>query len=281
MGNAAQVMTERVGGAAWKPAVVGGAARKLQVVPPVDPRTQLRAAVVERLARDTENFLKGLAGFLDSPECAGLANVSVVVSRSTVTQDLWKDPRQSAPAREHLARTLGLAAEVDNATLMGALLAQVDLAFEEFEASARGQEFREGYGVLLERCDALGVMPVLLGHDVGPMVPELARLGVPLRPDFARSLLIDPRVLALVPFSPELVEGQVLVSGASVSQLGALVTQMRQFNPVLSNAQVRAFFARALTEGTERKLLGRAEIEQLHDWSRQILRLQFVSRLVA
>ncbi len=274
MGNAAKVMTERVGGPSWKPRVV-------PAPKPPEPHEQLRAAVVDRLTRDTANFLGGFRRFLEGPERQGIANISVVISESTVTQDLWKEPRQNPEARAHLARTLGLAGDVDPAALVGALVAQVQQAFVEFEQSPGGVSFRAEYDALLEQCEVLGVSVILLGHDVGPMVPELARLGVPVERAFARSLLIDPRVIALVPASPELVEGQVLVSGASVSQLGTLVTQMRQLNPLLTNRQVRTFFSRVLTEGTERKSLGHAETELLRDWSRQLLRLHAVTRLVA
>ena len=280
--QAAQVMTERSVGASGSPRGLGSTARKpaLSIVAAPTAREQLRAAVADRLQKDSLEMMNRLSEFLADPDRAGVAQVSLVLSESALTSDLWKAPRQVPEARAHLGRTLELPSDVDDAGLLRALMAEVHTAFEEFEDSRAGHEFRARYDALLQHFDLLDVMPLVLGHDVGPMLQELARLGIECPSGFARSLFIEPRTLGVVPpTQEEVAEGQVLVSGVSLSQLGMVVAQMRQYNPTLKNRQVRSLFGRALIDGEERKSLGRAEVQWLHDSARQLLRLQYVERL--
>lgn len=274
--QAAQVRVERSGG--QSPAMAG---RALKVVPTpaVSPREGLRAAVLERLQRDTTGLLERMSEFLDKESRAGVASIGQVISVTAVAQDLWAKPRQLPEARAHLARAFGLAPDVGEAVLVRALLTEVSQAFTAFENSAAGRDFRERYDALLWRCESLSVLPIVLGFDVSPMLGELVRLGLQELSEYGRSLLLDPRVLAVMPPTPELPEEQAWVSGVSVSQLALVVVQMRQHNPILSNRQARNLFRRCLSDGSRRISLGRAEMDRLQDWSRHLLRLQAVGRL--
>ena len=280
--QAAQVMKEQSGGAGWKPAVAGRTAlRAVPSPPPPSPREQLRAAVVERLEKDATELIERMNEFVRQLENSTfVATLSQVVSVSSLAQELWKMPRQVPAARAHLAQTLGLAADADEASLVRALLGEVRQAFTDFDLSPAGRDFRERYDTLLFTFEERNVLPIVLGYDVGPMVGELARLGLKDETSSGQSLLIDPRTVAVMPLSLEAPEDQVWVSGASTSQLAQLVTQLRQINPLLSNRQARGLLRRVLTERDgARKNLGRPELDSLHDGSRQLLRLHAVERL--
>jgi hypothetical protein len=246
-----------------------------------EPRAQLRAAIRERLLHGLTELQGRLTGFLKMPGRPGSVTLSVVLSESSVTYELWKEPALIPECRARLAQTLGMAAEAEEAALLRELMAEVHRAFEEFQASAPGREARKQYEAVLQGYAAVNVLPIVPGHDSGPMLAELARLGLPHERDFTRSLLVDPLLLA-VGLGPE--EGsasQAMVAGLSVSQLGTLVAQMRRLNPRLTNRQVGQLLVRAATDpsSANRKCLGQSEVEQVRERASQLLRLQFVELL--
>ncbi|PTL76237.1 hypothetical protein [Vitiosangium sp. GDMCC 1.1324] len=247
----------------------------------LEDRAKLRAAIVDRLLHGMKDVHGRLSNFLKNPGRLGVVNLTLVLSESSITLELWKEPSAMPERRARMAQVMGVPPEADDATLLRALMAEVHQAFVEFQASRPGRELRQQYEEVLQGYDAANVLPVVPGHDTGPMLAELARVGIAHEPDFSRSLLVDPRLLA-VGLGPE--EGtttQVMVSGLTVSQLGTLVAHLRRLNPRLTNKQVCHLLLRASTDlrTTSRKALGQAEVDQVQELARQLLRLQGVELL--
>ncbi|MFL5354308.1 hypothetical protein [Archangium sp.] len=246
-----------------------------------EPRAQLRAAVRERLLQGLTDIQSRLAQFLRTPGRPGSVTLSLVLSESSITYELWKEPALVPECRARLAQTLGVAPETEEASLLRGLMAEVHQAFVEFQASAPGRDARKQYEAVLQGYTAANVLPIVPGHDSGPMLAELARLGLPHERDFSRSLLVDPLLLAVGLGPEEGSESQVMVAGLSVSQLGTLVAQVRRLNPRLTNRQVGQLLMRAATDrkSANRKSLGPAEVEQVRERASQLLRLQVVELL--
>lgn len=222
-----------------------------------------------------------MVGFLKMPGRPGSVTLSVVLSESSVTYELWKEPALVPECRARLAQTLGVAPEVDEASLLRALMAEVHQAFGEFQASAPGRDARKQYEAVLQAYAAANVLPIVPGHDSGPMLAELARLGLPHERDFSRSLLVDPLLLAVGLGPEEGSDSQTMVAGLSVPQLGTLVAQVRRLNPRITNRQVGQLLARAATDprSASRKCLGQAEVEEVCERASRLLRLQVVELL--
>ncbi|WP_257457379.1 hypothetical protein [Archangium lipolyticum] len=246
-------------------------------------RGQLRAAVVDRLLRGMTDIQGRLSEFLKSPaRRQGAISVSLVLSESSVTHELWKEPMSVPQSRMLLLQMLGLPQEADDATVARVLVDEVRQAFKEFQASAPGRKCRQDYEELMQRCEALDVLPVVAGHDTGPMAAELSRLGVRFERDFTRSLLMDPRALSVGLLPEEGTATQVVVVGLTAQQLGALVIHVRRLNPLLGNRQVRHLLFRVShdRENACRKRLGQAEVNHVQDLARHILRFQSTEYLL-
>lgn len=243
------------------------------------PREQLRAAVRDWLLQGLTDLQNRLSGFLRMPGRPGSVTLSVVLSESSVTYELWK--ALNTESRAQLSQTLGVAPEADEASLLRALMAEVHQAFVEFQASAPGRDARKQYEAVLQAYAAGNVLPIVPGHDSGPMLAELARLGLPHERDFTRSLLVDPLLLAVGLGPEEGSESQAMVAGLSVPQLGTLVAQVRRLNPRLTNRQVGQLLVRACTDpgSAKRTCLGQAEVERVRERASQLLRLQVVELL--
>ncbi|WP_434385167.1 hypothetical protein [Melittangium boletus] len=250
-------------------------------------RKRLRAAIADRLGRDLADVVQRLEGFLANASASrsGTVNLSLVLSESFVAQELWKEPRRSPEARARLEFTLGLGPPTSPAELGGALVAEVHRAFTEFREGPAGQEALGRYADMLARYEACGVALVLAGHDTGPMLEEVQRLGLAVAPDFTRSLLLEERVLAVGPGASRgvLAPTQVLVAGLSTTQLGMVVAQLRQLNPRLTNRQLRHVLVTVLNEvrHEQPRTLGRAQVERMQELARQLLRLQVTGYLCA
>lgn len=246
-----------------------------------EPRAQLRAAIRDRLLQGLRDLQSRLAGFLKMPGRPGSVTLSVVLSESSVTYELWKEPALIPECRARLAQTLGVAPEADEASLLRALMAEVHQAFGEFQASAPGRDARKQYEAVLQDYAAANVLPIVPGHDSGPMLAELARLGLPHERDFSRSLLVDPLLLAVGLGPEEGSDSQAMVAGLSVPQLGTLVAQVRRLNPRITNRQVGQLLVRAATDprSASRKCLGQAEVEEVREQASRLLRLQVVELL--
>jgi hypothetical protein len=244
-------------------------------------RVMLRAALVERLLHGMEDVQDRLARFLKNPGRLGAVNLNLVLSESSITYEVWKEPSTVPERRARMAQTLGLSAGVEDAALLRALMAEVHQAFVDFQASAPGREAFQRYDALLATCEKANILPIVPAHDTGPMLDELARVGIPHERDFTRSLLVDPR-LVLVGLSYEAGSStHTVIAGQSVSELGALVAHVRSLNPRLTNHQVRKLLVRASMDGTSLtpKSLGQAEVERVKEFTRQLLRLQVVELL--
>lgn len=244
-------------------------------------RARLRATVEERLLQVLRDVQGRLAAFLKNPGRQGAVNLPLVLSESSVTYELWKEPAANPEHRARLAATLGIAPDADDASLLGTLMAEVHQAFVDFQTSRPGGEARRQYEEVLQGFERANVLPIVPGHDTGPMLAELARLGMTHEKDFSRSLLVAPQLLA-VGLNPE--EGStshVMVAGLTVSQLGTLVAHLRNLNPLLSNRQVRQLLLLAATDLKKaiRKSLGQAEVDRVQELARQHLRLQVVELL--
>lgn len=244
-------------------------------------RAQLRAVVMELLMQGLTEVHEQLTLFLESPHGLGAVNLSVVLSESSVTGALWGEACTNPEAREFLAHSLGMKGEAEDARLLRSLLAEVHEAAEEFQASRPGREAWARYEELLGRCEDIQVLPVLPGHDTGPMRAELARVGLTPSATFTRSLLVNPLVLAVGLVPDEGTAPQVMVAGLELLELATLVAQLRQLNPNLSNRQVLHLLRQVSTDlkTRKRKALGSAEVEQVQHSARQLLRLQVVQGL--
>jgi hypothetical protein len=246
-------------------------------------RAQLRAAVMERLLRGMVDIQGRLARFLtmEIPSQTGVLSLSLVLSESSVTYELWKASMASPGNRDRLSQTLGLPSSVDDRSLVRALMDEVHQGFVDFQASRQGRESRRQYEEVLQRYEEADVLFVTAGHDPGPMVAELARMGVPHAKDFTRSLLLDPRVLAVGITLDEGSATQVMVIGLTAPQLGPVIAQVRRLNPRLTNQQVRYLLFRVSLEprSASRKRIGQAEVNRAQELARQLLRLQAVEQL--
>ncbi|QRK07411.1 hypothetical protein JQX13_46575 [Archangium violaceum] len=247
----------------------------------LESRAKLRAAVMDRLLAGMKDVHARLSQFLKNPGRLGVVNLSLVLSESSITHELWKEPGATAEGRAHLARMLGLDPALDEASLLQAVMAEVHQAFVDFQASRPGQEIRQQYEAVLQRYEAVNVLPIVPGHDTGPLLAELARLGIAHEKDFSQSLLVDPRLLAVGLSAEEGSTQQVMVAGLTVPQLGTLVAHLRRLNPRLTNRQLCQLLLLASTDlkNASRKLLGQAEVEQVQELARQLLRLQAVELL--
>jgi hypothetical protein len=245
-------------------------------------RARLREALVERLLIGMQDVHDRLARFLKNPGRVGAVHLTLVLSESSVTHEVWKEPSTVPERRARMARTLGLSPEVDDASLLRALMADVHQAFVDFQASAAGREARRRYEELLAACEVADVLPIIPAHDTGPMLAELERVGMVPEKDFTRSLLVDARILSVAPSPEDCSASPLMIAGPSVSQLGALVAHVRSLNPRLTNRQVRKLLLRASTQdgkNAPRKSLGQAEVERVLEFTRQLLRFQVVELL--
>ncbi|ATB29957.1 hypothetical protein [Melittangium boletus] len=247
----------------------------------LEGRAKLRAAVLDRLLHGMKDVHGRLAKFLKNPGRLGVVNLSLVLSESSITYELWKEPSGVPERRARMAQTLGVPPELSDAMLLRALMTEVHECFEEFMASRPGREIRAEYEEVLAGYEAVGVLPVMPGFDTGPMQAELTRVGLPHDKDFARSILIDPQILAVGISPDDGVEPQVMVAGLSVAQLGTIIAQLRRLNPRLTNRQVLNLMMLASTDIKKamRKALGQSEVDGVQEMARQLLRLQAVELL--
>jgi hypothetical protein len=240
-------------------------------------RAKLRAAVVERLLYGMNDLQGRLLQFLENPGRQGVVSLGLVFSESTVTLELWNESGANPEHRAHLARTLGVAPEADDASLLRAVLPEVHQAFVDFQASLPGRECLRRYEEVLQACEEANVLPVVPGHDTGPLLAELARLGIAHGKDFSRSLLVNPLLLAVGLHPEEGSDTQVRVVGLNVPQLGALVAQVRGLNPLLTNRQVRQLILRAtkdLRNANRKNQLQAGVDRRAQEMARMRLRLQ-------
>lgn len=246
----------------------------------LEGRAKLRSLVMDLLLGGMNEVCEQLRLFLESPHQLGVVNLAQVLSESSVTLELWKSVLTHAEHRMLLVQSLSLSSGVSDPELLRALMAEVHESFVEFQKGLPGREVRKRYEALIQGCEAIQVLPVVVGHDMGPMLAELDRLGLRVSLDFVRTLLLHPSVLA-VGFSSGNDGPQVLVSGLEVLDLATLVAQLRQLNPVLSNRQVLNLMSLVTTDLKlqRRKALGMFEVEEVQEFARQLLRLQFVRRL--
>lgn len=246
--------------------------------PSPEAQEKLRAAVTERLLVGMGDVRQRLTEFLKNPGRLGVVNLSLMLSESTITYEAWKDPSSNPERRARMAQAMGLPAGGDDRTLLLTLMAGVRQAFVDFRASSQGRECLRQYQEVLRACELKQVLPVVPGHDTGPMVAELDRLGIEREKDFTRSMLVDPQLIAVGLTPDEGSATQLMLAGLSVSQLGGLVAAVRRLHPRLTNSQVRSLLLRASTEPKTsiRKSLGEAEVEGLLDSTRQLLRFQVV-----
>lgn len=244
-------------------------------------RGMLRAALVERLLSGMEDVQERLSRFLKNPGRLGAVNLSLVLSESSITYEVWKEPGTVPERRARMAQTLGFSARVDDGSLLRALMAEVHQAFVDFQASASGRQALQRYDALLEACEKANILPIVPAQDTGPMLAELTRVGIAHERDFTRSLLVDPRLVLVGLTYEEGASPHTVVAGQSVSELGALVAHVRSLNPRLTNHQVRKLLVRASMDGAgiARKSLGQAEVERVKEFTRQLLRLQVVELL--
>ncbi len=204
---------------------------------------KLRTVVVERILLGMEDLQSRLLQFLENPGRLGVVSLSRVLSESSVTAELWAGAQ--AEYRARLTQMLGVAPEVDDVSLLRALMAEVHQGFVDFQASAPGREALRRYEEVLRAFEEANVLPVLPGHDTGPLLAELPRFGIAPGRGFSRSLLVHPLLLAVGLYPEEGSDTQVRVAGMNVSQLGTLVAQVRGLNPLLTNRQVRQLIRRA------------------------------------
>lgn len=248
----------------------------------VESRAQLRSMLMERLLRGMADIQGRLSKFLENPGRTGVVSLSMVMSESSVTHELWKEAMASAEGRARLAHTLGFPESVDERALVRTLMDEVHVSFTDFQASRQGKESRQSYQELLGRYEEANVLPVVAGHDTGLMPGELNKLGVPYDKDFTRSLFLDEQVVAVGLSADEGSATQVMVSGMTAPQLGTVIAQIRRTNPRLTNKQVRHLLFRASSDlrTSVRKSLGQAEVNRAQELARQLLKLQAVEHLL-
>ncbi|WP_225409900.1 hypothetical protein [Stigmatella hybrida] len=247
----------------------------------LEGRAKLQAALAQRIQAGMQDVLGRLTKFIKSPGRLGVVNLTLVLSESAITYELWKEPSSVPARRERMALTLGFSPATDNATLLQELMNIVHQAFVDYQASRPGKETRAQYEEVLKAYDKANVLPIVPGHDTGPMLAELAGLKMTAPESFSRSLLVDPLLLAVGLNPDEGSDTQIMVAGLNVAQLGTLVAHMRRLNPRLTNKQVRQILLNASTDlkTMGRKLMGNMEVEQVQHMARQLLKLQAVEQL--
>ncbi|MDC0713846.1 hypothetical protein POL68_35605 [Stigmatella sp. ncwal1] len=247
----------------------------------LEGRAKLQAALAQRIQAGMLDVLGRLTKFLKSPGRLGVVNLTLVLSESAITYELWKEPSSVPARRERMAQTLGVSPAADDATLLKELMGIVHQSFVDYQASRPGRETRAQYEQVLQAYDKVGVLPIVPGHDTGPMMTELAQLKMGHEESFSRSLLVDPLLLAVGLNPDEGSDTQVMIAGLTVAQLGTLVAHMRRLNPRLTNKQVRQILLNASTDlkTMGRKNLGNFEVEQVQHMARQLLKLQAVEQL--
>lgn len=247
----------------------------------MEGRAKLRAAVMDRLMLGMKDVHGRLAKFIKSPGRLGVVNLSMVLSESVLTHEVWKEPSTVPERRARMAATLGVPNSQGDNHLLKALMTEVHQCFKEFNASPSGKEIRQQYEDVLELYENAGVLPVMPGFDVGPMQAELKRVGLPMEKEFLLSVLVNPRILAVGIDSDDGDLPQVMVAGLPVAQLGTIVAQLRRLNPLLTNRQVLNLMLLASTDIKKniRKSLGKAEVENVQELAKQLLRLQGVELL--
>jgi hypothetical protein len=247
----------------------------------MEGRAKLQAALAQRIQAGMQDVLGRLTKFIKSPGRLGVVNLTLVLSESAITYELWKEPSSVPARRERMALTLGFSPAADNATLLQELMTIVHQAFVDYQASRPGKEARAQYEQVLQAYDKANVLPIVPGHDTGPMLAELAGLKMTAPESFSRSLLVDPMLLAVGLTADEGSDTQIMVAGLTVAQLGTLVAHMRRLNPRLTNKQVRQILLNASTDlkTMGRKLMGNMEVEQVQHMARQLLKLQAVEQL--
>ncbi|SEK25635.1 hypothetical protein SAMN05444354_101114 [Stigmatella aurantiaca] len=247
----------------------------------LEGRAKLQAALAQRIQAGMQDVLGRLTKFIKSPGRLGVVNLTLVLSESAITYELWKEPSSVPARRERMALTLGFSPAADNATLLQELMNIVHQAFVDYQASRPGKETRAQYEEVLKAYDKANVLPIVPGHDTGPMLAELAGLKMTAPESFSRSLLVDPLLLAVGLNPDEGSDTQIMVAGLNVAQLGTLVAHMRRLNPRLTNKQVRQILLNASTDlkTMGRKLMGNMEVEQVQHMARQLLKLQAVEQL--
>ncbi|EPX64143.1 hypothetical protein D187_005277 [Cystobacter fuscus DSM 2262] len=247
----------------------------------MEGRAKLRAALMDRLLAGMKDVHGRLAKFIKNPGRLGVVNLSLVLSESSLTYELWKEPSTVPERRTRMAQTLGVPTSLGDNYLLKALMTEVHDCFEEFKASRPGKEIRQQYDEVLELYENAGVLPVMPGFDMGPMQAELKRVGLPMEKEFLQSLLVHPRILAVGLEAEDGEDPQVMVAGLPVAQLGTIVAQLRRLNPRLTNRQVLNLMILASTDLKKgmRKILGKAEVENVQELAKQLLRLQGVELL--
>jgi hypothetical protein len=245
-------------------------------------RARLREALGERLLSGMEDVHDRLTRFLRNPGRLGAVNLTLVLSESSITHEVWKEPSVVPERRARMAHALDLSAEVDDAVLLQALMAEVHQAFVEFHASASGRQARRRYEELLADCETANVLPIIPAYDTGPMLEELKRVGLAYEKEFTRSLLVDAQILSVALTPEDCSANPLMIAGQSVSELGAIVAHVRSLNPRLTNRQVRKLLLRVSSgdgKNALRKSLGQTEVERVKEFTRQLLRFQAVELL--
>lgn len=250
----------------------------------VDPSTDWREALMERVLRRMEQVNGRLERFLKNPGRLGAVQLSEVLSESALSYEVWREPRAVSERRAHLAQSLGLFPTEDDAAFLRALIAQVHQAFEEFQARPAFVTVRRLFQELILACEVVDVLPILPAHDTGPMLAELERVGLPVEKEFTRSLLVDARVLS-VALTPEGCEASPhRGTDQGLAQVGALVAHVRGLNPRLTNRQVRTLLLRASPQERSQpqpQRPGLTEIERVRGFTRHRLRFQVAELLCA
>ena len=85
----------------------------------MDGSEMLREALVERLLRRMEEVNGRLERFLKNPGRLGAVQLSVVLSESALSYEVWREPSAVSERRARLSQSLGLSPAVDDASLVG------------------------------------------------------------------------------------------------------------------------------------------------------------------
>ncbi|QRN94373.1 hypothetical protein JRI60_35300 [Archangium violaceum] len=247
-----------------------------------DGRAKLRALVMDRLLAGMKDAHDRLATFAQNPGRLGVANLNMVLAESAFTYAPWMEASSLPARRVGMANLLGVPQSTSDAALLRELMGEIHQGFVEFQASKPGLEARRRYDEVLQRYETMQVQPVVPGHDTGPMLAELQRLGIAHELSFTRSLILHPLLLAVGLTPDEGSDTQVMVAGLTLEELGSLVAHMRRLNPRLTNKLVRQLLLLATTDKTRgiRKGLGGSGVKDVQELARQLLRLQVTHHLV-
>ncbi|WP_224371187.1 hypothetical protein [Hyalangium versicolor] len=249
--------------------------------PALGGRAKLRSVVIERLLNGMKDAHERLTNFAKNPGRLGVVNLSLTLSESAFTHLLWKEPSTIPARKATLLNILGMPPSTGDAAIIRELMAEVHLGFEEFQASPQGIEAWQRYDEVLQRYEAMGVQPVVPGHDTGPMLADLQRLKIPYNLDFTRSLLLHPLLIGVALEPDEGSADFVMVAGLTVAELGALIAHMRRLNPRLTNKHVRQllYLATADKRTGGRKRLADPDTKDVQELAKQLLRLQVTHHL--